>query len=100
MTKKPRKRVTPRAQSRRRPTAASGGPEQAPSTSRPKSARKPAVPRSMLEGQIERDRILFQKLSLNIRRARREELEAVWPEAYLPEAEEPQLPLDATKSQI
>lgn len=49
-----------------------------------------------LEEQIEKDAKLFKRLSVNLRKARREELEAVWPETFLPDPDEPQLQLEAT----
>lgn len=60
-------------------------------------AKKPAkvapIPRSELGDQVSQDQVKFNRLGVNARRARREELEQVWPQAYLPDAEEPQLPL-------
>lgn len=58
-----------------------------------KSEKVAPIPRAELEDQISQDRVKFNRLGVNARRARREELEQVWPLAYLPDAEEPQLPL-------
>ena len=51
------------------------------------------IPCDELIKQAEKDKALFWRLSVNLRRARREELEQLWPSKYLPDAEEPLLPI-------